>query len=160
MANTRVLLVDDEPVLVETLTTRLEDRELVVAGAGSGPEAIALIQQQAFDVMVLDLSMPGMDGLEVLRSVKELQPYLQVIMFTGHGSIDAALESGRWDAFRFLEKPVEIGDLAAAIGEAHEEKRRQLKEAYLAELDTLHGQGYSPREILSETERLKKLYEQ
>jgi len=157
---TRLLLIDDEEELVNYLSKRFKMKGLDVQGANSGPAALELAQQSTFDVAVLDLKMPEMDGLEVLGALKEEQPFLQVIMLTGHGSIDSALESGRRDAFKFLSKPYEFEKLLEVVGEAHAERRRFLHERFQEELEDMVAQSLSPREIMDETQRLRRLYEQ
>lgn len=156
----RVLLVDDEKDLVEHLCKRLKRRGLAAAGVFSGEDACRLVDEQPFDVVVLDLKMPGMSGLEVLERIKEVQPYLQVLMLTGHGDIEAALASGRLDALRFLPKPYDFEHLVEQIQEAYAEKRRLQREACQEELNELATTMASPREILTETERIRKKYEQ
>lgn len=126
----------------------------------SGPRAIELANRQNFDVAVLDLKMPEMDGIEVLRKLHEIQPFLQAILLTGHGSIDAALESGRHNAFRFLVKPHEMEKLLDTIKEAYEHRRSALKEAFMEELTELNSAVSSPRELVKTTERLRSKYEQ
>ncbi len=155
----RVLLVDDEAELVSHLAKRLKARGLSAASATSGDEAVELASEEAFDVAVIDLKMPGLDGVETLQKLKELQPMMNAIMLTGHGSFEAAHESGRHDAYRFLTKPHEFDSLLAVIQEAAEAKRAAQQEAYQQELGDLVGSSHSPREIMSETERLRRKYD-
>jgi CheY-like chemotaxis protein len=113
----RVLLVDDEADFVETLAERLEIRGFVPVVALDGPAALQRIEESVPDVMVLDLKMPGMSGLEVLRESLRKAPGLPVVMLTGHGSEqerDEALASG---ASTYLQKPVEIDALATLLKE-------------------------------------------
>ena len=156
----RVLLVDDEADLIEYMAKRLSKKGLAVEAVTSGPEAIALAGKQIFDVAVLDLKMPEMDGIEVLRNLHEAQPFLQAIMLTGHGSIESALESGRHNAFRFLVKPHEIEKLLQVIQEAQENRRKALKEAFMEELTELNSAVSSPMELIKTTDRLRSKYEQ
>ena len=156
----RVLLVDDEVDLTEFMAKRLSRKGLMVEAVNSGPEAIKLATGQTFDVAVLDLKMPEMDGIEVLRQLHEIQPYLQAIMLTGHGSLDSALESGRHDAFRFLVKPHEIEKLLETIGEAHDNRRDALREAFMEELMELNSTVSSPMELIETTNQLRAKYEQ
>jgi DNA-binding NtrC family response regulator len=156
----RVLLVDDEVELVEGLTKRLSRKGFSVVGTTSGADGIAALERQTFDVAVLDLKMPEPDGMEVLARAKELQPFLEVIILTGHGSIDSALESGRKQALRFLAKPLELEDLAQAITSAAEAKWQAQKSAFIAETRELANRNLSAKEILAETERLQREYEQ
>ena len=88
----RVLLVDDEETLIEYLSKRLLKQGFTVKAAFSGEEAVTVAKGQQFDVAVVDLKMPGMDGVETQRKLKDIQPFLQCIVLTGHGSIESALE--------------------------------------------------------------------
>ncbi len=126
----RLLIVDDEQRLVETLSKRLTARGLYVEGVHSGPEALAVIQARPFDVALLDVRMPGMDGIAVLREAKKLQPLLQVIMLSGNASINAAVEGMRLGALEYLLKPANLDDVLAKIEEAFKKKR--LEEEHLA----------------------------
>lgn len=115
MAGIRVLLVDDEEEFRTLLAERLHMRHLETSAVGSGPEAIAAIQRQEFDVVVLDLRMPGMDGLEVLRQIKEMQPRVEVVLLTGYASMESGIEGMRLGAFDYLVKPCEIEELISKI---------------------------------------------
>ena len=113
-----VLLVDDEARFVEILAERLQVRGVTADTATSGEAALKLIQEKDFDVVLLDLSMPGMDGIEVLRKMKKAKPALQVIILTGQGSIQATVEVMKEGAMNFMEKPVDINRLIETIREA------------------------------------------
>jgi len=157
----RVLLVDDERELVDYLGKRLRKRGHEVVGVNSGKDALDQVKSQLFDVAVLDLKMPEMDGIELLTLLKEELPCLQAIMLTGHGSLDSALESGRQDAFRFLVKPYELQGLVETIREAYEDGRRHKKELFDAELqEAMTAFSTAPHELIRETTRLRKKYEQ
>jgi DNA-binding NtrC family response regulator len=121
----RLLIVDDEKRFVETLSKRLTARGLYVEGANSGQEALSILQSRPFDVILLDVRMPGMDGLTTLREVKKIQPVAQVIMLSGNASINAAVEGMRLGAMDYLLKPADIEDVLARIEEAFEKKRLQ-----------------------------------
>ena len=110
-----VLLVDDEEVFRDTLVKVLAARGLVARTAASGQEAIAALDSQAPDVVVLDLKMPGMGGLEVLQRIAAQRPHLPVIILTGHGTVEAGLEAVRDLAFDFLLKPVPVDRLVGVI---------------------------------------------
>ncbi|MDY6954628.1 MAG: response regulator, partial [Thermodesulfobacteriota bacterium] len=103
----RVLLVDDEETLVEYISKRLLKQGFTVKATFSGEQALDAAEQRHYDVAVVDLKMPGMDGVETQRRLREIQPFLQCIVLTGHGSIESALESGQEDAFQYLLKPVD-----------------------------------------------------
>ena len=114
----RVLLVDDEEPFVEALGKRLNARGLNVETANSGEDAIAKAENRTFDVVVLDLAMPGMDGIETLKRLQKVDPDLQIILLTGHGSIEKAVEATKLGAIDFLQKPASLGDLLELIREA------------------------------------------
>jgi DNA-binding NtrC family response regulator len=111
----RVLLVDDEELFRETLAKLLRRRGLEVATAGDGETGVALVRELAPDVVVLDLRMPGIDGIETLTRIKSQRPGTRVVMLTGHGSIEAGVDSLRAEAFDFLLKPVGPDQLVEVI---------------------------------------------
>jgi DNA-binding NtrC family response regulator len=115
----RLLLVDDEERFTKTLAKRLGERGLNVITASSGLEALKLMEHNVFDVVVLDVKMPGMDGVETLREMRKVQPLTEVILLTGHASVDSAIEGMRLGAFEYLLKPCEIEELMAKIEDAH-----------------------------------------
>jgi DNA-binding response OmpR family regulator len=120
---TKILLVDDEREFVQTLSERLLIRDMGSAVAYDGESALELIKEDEPEVMILDLRMPGIDGLEVLKRVKKTNPYIEVIILTGHGSDldrDMCLELG---AFAYMQKPVDIDELSEAIKKANERMR-------------------------------------
>lgn len=127
MAPPRVLVVDDEEDFLETLVNRLNRRGMPAKGALSGPEALQLMTEEHFDVVVLDVRMPGMDGMEVLKEIKDRWPFLEVIMLTGHGSVESGIEGMRLGAFDYVMKPADLEDLLEKIRQASE--RRTLREA-------------------------------
>ena len=114
----QLLLVDDEEGYVDVLSNRLARRNIDVTKAYSGSEAIQALRGKDFDIVVLDLKMEDMDGLEVLRIFNKMVPDLTVIMLTGHGSEKAAKEGLELGAFDYLTKPCELEDLLAKIKEA------------------------------------------
>jgi DNA-binding NtrC family response regulator len=114
----RVLLVDDEESFVEALGKRLNARGLSVETSNSGEDAIAKAERHAFDVIVLDLAMPGMDGIKTLKRLRKQDPDLQIILLTGHGSIEKAVEATKLGAMDFLQKPADLADLLELIREA------------------------------------------
>jgi PAS domain S-box-containing protein len=118
----RVLLIDDEETLIEYLSKRLLREGFTVKATFSGEKAAEVAAHEDFDVAVVDLKMPGIDGVETQQKLKKIQPFLQSIVLTGHGAIDTALESGRQDAFKYLLKPIEYDDLVKTIREAYEKK--------------------------------------
>lgn len=120
-----VLLVDDEQAFVATTSKRLGMRGLTVLTAHGGPETLEVLAANAsVDVVILDVKMPDMDGIETLRRIKADHPLVEVIMLTGQGTIDNAIEGMKLGAFDFLTKPCEWDDLMAKIGAAHGKKSR------------------------------------
>jgi DNA-binding NtrC family response regulator len=114
----RVLLVDDEVEFVETLAERMRARGLEVDVALSGAEALEKARARSFDAIVLDLAMPGMDGIETLRRLREGNPDLQIILLTGQGTVRTAVEATKLGAMDFLQKPADIQTLLEKIREA------------------------------------------
>ena len=111
----KVLLVDDEPHFVKLLAERLAGRGFNVETAGGGSEAIDRAKEESYDAIVLDLLMPEMDGLETLKQLKEINPDLQVILLTGHGTIDKGVESLKLGTMDFVEKPADFKELLEKI---------------------------------------------
>ena len=114
----QVLLVDDEAEFVSTLAERLQLRRFETEYALSGAEALDLLKKKMPDVLVLDLKMPGLDGMDVLRRTKQTAPELPVIILTGHGSDKDENEARRLGAFKYLKKPVDIDTLIRYIQRA------------------------------------------
>jgi len=119
----KLLLVDDEEAYVRILSKRLAKRDFDVTTAFSGIQGIRALREQEFDVAVLDLKMEDMDGIEVLKIFKKMSPNLSVIMLTGHGSEQAALEGIQFGAFDYLMKPCELDELVATIRTAAEKAK-------------------------------------
>jgi len=120
----RLLLVDDEEGYVNILANRLSRRGMDVQKALSGAQALQRIRNQIFDVVVLDLKMEGMNGLEVLRIFKQMDEKMEVIMLTGHGSQDTARDGLAMGAFDYLTKPCELDELLEKIREAYAHKKQ------------------------------------
>jgi DNA-binding NtrC family response regulator len=118
MADYRVLLVDDEEEFVSALSERLMLRGIEVDSALNGEEALARLVEKDFEVVILDVMMPGLGGLEVLRQIKSTHPSTQVILLTGHGSTREGIEGMRLGAFDYLIKPVDIEEMLAKMKEA------------------------------------------
>jgi DNA-binding NtrC family response regulator len=125
MGSFDVLFVDDELDFLDTVVKRIQKRNVNAYGAKNGEEALALLQQRSADVVVLDVRMPGMDGLEVLKQIKRSYPLIEVIMLTGHASLEVAIEGMELGAFDYLMKPVEIDDLLYKLQDAN--KRRSIQ---------------------------------
>jgi len=122
MRKFKILLVDDEQEFVETLSERLKMRDLSSEMALDGEKALQVVQDQEPDVMVLDLKMPGIDGMEVLRRVRKTFPRVQVVILTGHGSEKDEEQARRLGAYAYLKKPVDIENLVATLRKAFQKK--------------------------------------
>jgi DNA-binding NtrC family response regulator len=122
MDKVRVLLVDDEVDFIDTLAERLKLRDLQAHAVHNGEKAVSYVEAEDPDVMVLDLKMPGMDGMQVLRKMKNTYSNTQVIMLTGHGTDHERKEAEKLGAFAFLNKPVELQILVDHIKKAYETK--------------------------------------
>jgi DNA-binding NtrC family response regulator len=131
----KVLLVDDESEFLDTLVKRIKKRNVNAHGVASGEEALAFLNQQPVDVVVLDVRMPGMDGIQALREIKQHYPLIEVIMLTGHASLEVAIEGMELGAFDYMMKPIEIDELLYKLQDAykkksiHTEKIKKMKEA-------------------------------
>jgi DNA-binding NtrC family response regulator len=118
----KVLLVDDEVDFLDTLSERMRTRGMEVSTSSSGAEALKKVEQESYDVIILDLMMPGVDGLEALKILKEKRPELQVILLTGHASVEKGIEAMKLGAMDFLEKPADLSQLTEKIKKAQAKK--------------------------------------
>jgi len=126
-----IMLVDDEVSLVETLTKRLEKRNIKTISAFSGEECLERLKEnQNLDVIVLDVKMPGMDGIETLKEIKKAAPLIEVIMLTGHATLNSGIEGMKSGAYDYLMKPCDIGDLFAKVMLAVQKKHMQEEKIY------------------------------
>lgn len=121
----KLLIVDDEIKFLESIAKRLEMRAFEVAAASSGEEAINIAQTDKFDLALLDLKMPGLNGKEVLEILKKEHKYLEVIILTGHGSYESAVECTRLGAFGYLPKPYELDKLLQVLKNAYEARMKK-----------------------------------
>ena len=120
----RLLLVDDEKGFVDIISKRMSKRNIDVTKAYSGTDALQALRKADFDVVVLDLKMEDMDGIEILKLFKKIVPDLAVIMLTGHGSEEAAKDGIKFGAFDYLTKPCDLEELLAKIREAYQQRKR------------------------------------
>ena len=149
----KVLVVDDEVAFANTLAQRLKMRDLKVGTAYDGDQALAKLKEEEPDVIVLDLKMPGMHGMEVLDEIKKVYPHIQVIVLTGHGTEKDEEEAKRLGGFDFLKKPADIDTLEHKIKAAFKEKvERTLSAIAFAE----EGEFDTARKILKDEEDNKK----
>ena len=146
MDSFRVLIVDDEEDFLETLVNRLQKRDIDAAGVTSGEEALKMMKGKLFDVVILDVKMPGgMDGIEALREIKKIQPLAEVILLTGHASVETSIEGMKLGAFDYLLKPVKLEELMTKMAQAFEKKDvhdQKIRKAKLRELIRFPGRVF------------------
>lgn len=121
----KLLIVDDEEKFLESIAKRLQMRDFDVTTATRGADAVEIARQEKFDLALLDLKMPGMDGKQVLEILKKEHKYLEVIILTGHGSMDSAVDCTKLGAFSYLPKPYELDKLLDTLRLAYEERMRK-----------------------------------
>lgn len=122
-----ILLVDDESDFVETMVKRFGIRKMPIDTARSGQEALAVMEAKDYDVIILDVRMPGMDGLEVLKRIRERSPLTEVIMLTGHASLEAGMQGMNLGAYDYVLKPADFDDLLDKVRKAFERKQLNAK---------------------------------
>ena len=144
---TRVLIVDDEEKFIQPFAERLRLRDYDVTTSLSGENAVKQVKKYNYDVVILDVLMPGMDGIETLRQIKKIKPLTEVIMLTGHATVETAIEGMKLGAMDFLMKPCETEDLVSKIQKAHDRKAEQEERIRLAKAQEIIA---SPRSVLKE----------
>jgi DNA-binding NtrC family response regulator len=143
MPNEKVLLVDDEQEFTEVLSERMRSRGLEVVTADSGPSALEKAEHESFDAIILDIKMPGMDGIETLRRLRKINPNLQVIMLTGQATVKAGIEATRLGALDFLEKPADLKQLLEKVDQAKTNKMLLVEEQNEEKIkDILKSKGW------------------
>ena len=120
-----VLFVDDEVDFLDTLLKRMKKRQVNVSGVKSGEEALEWLAKNTADVIVLDVRMPGMDGIRTLKEIKKLNPLVEIIMLTGHANLEVAREGMQLGAFDYLMKPIDIDELLYKVQDAFKKKSIQ-----------------------------------
>ena len=152
----KLLIVDDEIDFLEALGERLEMRDFLVRMVTSGTDAIELCGTEKFDLALIDLKMPGMDGQELLARIKAAHRFLEVIILTGHGSLGSAVECAKLGAFSYLPKPYQLDELLKVLKDAYAERLKKKFAANAVRTEELQkiSQEESPRGILR---RMKEL---
>ena len=156
MNGIKLLIVDDEIKFLDSIAQRLEMRDFDVTKATNGADALEIARSQKFDLALLDLKMPGMDGQQVLEILKKEHKFLEVIILTGHGSLDSAVECTRLGAFDYLPKPYELEKLLEKLQKAYESRLQKKFEADQERMKKISKatEGSSALEILRELRRL------
>jgi DNA-binding NtrC family response regulator len=129
-----VLIVDDEDDFREITVKRLSKKGLTVFSAESGPKALQILDEQRIDVVLLDVKMPEMDGIETLRHIRSRKPLVEVVLLTGHASVDSGIEGMKLGAFDYLMKPIELDPLCEKLDDAYEKKRLHQEKIELAQM--------------------------
>ena len=138
MTTPYILLVDDETPFVETMSKRLNKRGLKVISADSGDSALTRLDEDSnVDVIILDVKMPGMDGIETLQEIKKRYPLKEVIMLTGHATVETAIEGMKLGAFDYLMKPCDLDTLMSKVEEASKKKQAHESKIEKARIDKL-----------------------
>ena len=146
----KLLIVDDDEKFLRTTAERLGIKNFDVTTATEGIQAIKAAKRGKFDVAILDLKMPGMDGMELLKSLKKKHKFLEIVILTGYSSIDSAVEAGKLGAYGYLEKPYKFGNLLEILKNAYETRLRKKFEhdkKRMEEIELL-AMGSSPMGIL------------
>lgn len=146
----KLLIVDDEKKFLEAIAKRLRKRGFEVRAVSNGPEAIEIAREEKFDIALLDLKMPKMDGGEVLKVLKDEHKFLEAIILTGHGSLDSAVELTKLGAFGYLPKPYELENLVEKLRDAYEARLKKKFAADQEKLDKIMklATGESPLGIM------------
>ena len=135
----KVLIVDDEENFVELLAERLEARGFLVRTALNGSDAVSIVGSEDIDVVLLDVMMPGKDGVTTLREMKQVRPLTEVIMLTGHGTVETGIAGMKLGAFDYLLKPSDIEALQKKLSESYNRKEAQENRIKQAEVDRIVG---------------------
>ena len=155
----QLLIVDDEIDFLNTIAQRMEMRGFDVTKASNGAEAIEATKTKKYDIALLDLKMPGLNGIEVLEILKKEHKYLEVIILTAHGSIDSAFDTSKLGAFGFLTKPYEFENLIEIIMQAYKKRLLKKFESDKDKYDELLEKAMIPSEITSAESSLDMLME-
>jgi len=150
MVTFRVLVVDDEVDFLETIVNRLQKRNLDAVGVTSGEKAIEVLKEQLFDVVLLDIKMPGgMDGIEALKEIRKIQPLTEVVLLTGHASVETSIEGMKLGAFDYLLKPMKFEDLLQKLAAAFTKKAthdKKIRDAKIKELLRFPGRVFDQKD--------------
>jgi len=138
----KVLLVDDEKDFIESLSERLQLRDFDVKTALNGDDAIKLVGENEFDIIILDVKMPGKSGIETLKEIKNINQLSQIIMLTGHATVESAIQGMKLGAYDYIMKPTVTEDLIDLINKAYkivEEHRDRIRRAEIDNIVKKHG---------------------
>ena len=146
MDSFKILVVDDEKDFLEATIKRLGKRDIDATGVLSGEEALKMMKEKLFDVVILDIKMPGgMDGIKALSEMKKIQPLTEVILLTGHASVETSIEGMKLGAFDYLLKPVKLENIMTKLAQAFEKKNlhdQKIRKAKIKELLRFPGRVF------------------
>jgi DNA-binding NtrC family response regulator len=158
MNKINILIVDDEEQFLDSISRSLELRDFSVVTVNRGDKALEAARKQSFDIALVDLKMPGMDGQATLEALKKEQPWMEIVILTGHGTIESASACTRSGAYSYLQKPCEFDRLLETLVQAYKQKvmnKHKINEAKMSELLKI-SQNLSPREILRHLREMDK----
>lgn len=152
----KILLVDDEVKFLKAVSDRLSIKGFEVTTATNGDDAIDAANKGGFDVAVVDLQMPGTDGAQVLKILKKNHKFIEIIMLTGHATVDSAVECTKLGAFKYLEKPYDFDKLVDALKEAYQARMKKKFERNQKRMDAIQklSMHQSPLGLLKALARL------
>ena len=153
-----ILIVDDEEHFLNSIKKRLEARDFNVFAVDRGEKAIEVAKDNPIDIALVDLKMPGMRGEETLKILKNEHQWMEVVILTGHGSVDSAVECVQDGAYKYLQKPCELDTLLEVLKDAYQKKVMNKKELDKVKMDELmkFAQAHSPLEILRKLKKIDK----
>ena len=151
MNKINLLIVDDEEQFLHSISRSLEMRDFNVTAVNRGDKALEVAGTQPVDIALVDLKMPGMDGQETLEALKKQHPWMEIVILTGHGTIDSAAACTRAGAFSYLQKPCEFDRLLETLAQAFKQRVMNKKQIEEKKMDSMLriSMGLSPREILN-----------
>ena len=153
-----LLLVDDEEEFLKSMSTRLEVRDFNVIAVNRGEKALEAARNNPVDIALVDLKMPGIDGEETLKALKKEHKWMEVVILTGHGSVDSAVDCTKSGAYLYLQKPCELDQLLDVLKNAYKKRvmnRKNIEEKKMNELLKISQSG-SPRDILRRLQEIDK----
>jgi DNA-binding NtrC family response regulator len=152
----KILLVDDEVKFLQAVSQRLSIKGFDVTTASNGESAVEAANKGGFDVAVLDLQMPGTDGAQVLKILKQNHKFIEIIMLTGHATVDSAVECTKLGAFKYLEKPYDFDKLVDALKEAYQARMQKKFESNVKRMEAIQKMSMhqSPLGLLREMAKL------
>jgi len=156
--NINLLIVDDEKQFLESISKRLSVRGFHVIAVDRGEKAIAAAKENPIDIALVDLKMPGINGEETLKALKKAYQWMEIVILTGHGSVESAVECTQSGAYSYLQKPCKLDDLMDVLVNAYKKKVMNRRNIDAHKMDTLMKMaiGESPREILQSLQKLDK----